>query len=187
MKCLARNILRLSTALCTLALIFLSALWPRSFRAADAFSFQHSTHTQDIWHTTHSGLLTVRGSLVLYTHQSQSIRAQTGAPITKFQLLHAAPASTQTLFPSSVPGHYGFGFAKDDFSPGSRALILPLWFALLPLALLPLLALRKARERQIQRRRYTQGLCTACGYDLRFTPDRCPECGQIPDRFLTSS
>jgi hypothetical protein len=54
-------------------------------------------------------------------------------------------------------------------------LVVPFWAPALATATLPL-ARVGVRSRRARRRR--AGLCPTCGYDLRATPDRCPECGQ---------
>jgi hypothetical protein len=50
----------------------------------------------------------------------------------------------------------------------------PLWLPVF-FAILPVIWLYKRRREQI---RSQAGHCTHCGYDLRATPERCPECGK---------
>jgi hypothetical protein len=60
-----------------------------------------------------------------------------------------------------------------------RMLIIPIWMIIVPLVSFGLwggLRLAPARRRSSRRRR---GECAKCGYDLRATPERCPECGTI--------
>ena len=42
-------------------------------------------------------------------------------------------------------------------------------------------------RKQLRARRREEGLCRSCGYDLRATPERCPECGVIPSAARTGS
>ena len=53
----------------------------------------------------------------------------------------------------------------------------PYWCFALATGAGPTLRLRALMRR---RRRGRAGLCVACGYDLRATPGRCPECGASP-------
>jgi hypothetical protein len=63
--------------------------------------------------------------------------------------------------------------------------IVRLWLVVLCFSLLPAMWLYGTLR---HRSRTMQGACRHCGYDLRATPERCPECGQIPaDRAVQST
>ena len=49
-----------------------------------------------------------------------------------------------------------------------------------PLFLLGLVIPTLALMSRLRRRKDDVGRCLVCGYDLRATPDRCPECGKVP-------
>jgi hypothetical protein len=56
----------------------------------------------------------------------------------------------------------------------------PLWFTFMVTIIYPSIAvLRRLRRRRVL---WNFPRCPTCGYDLRATPDRCPECGTVPNR-----
>ncbi len=56
----------------------------------------------------------------------------------------------------------------------TRRLTIPMPLVVLATALLPAIHLARRSSR---RNRKQSGLCANCGYDLRATPQKCPECG----------
>jgi hypothetical protein len=76
-------------------------------------------------------------------------------------------------------GGYGFGCAFDRIGADRvDDVTLPMWFVTLCTLVAPGTRVLLAVRRNAHRR---GGLCLACGYDLRATPDRCPECGHVPN------
>ena len=57
-------------------------------------------------------------------------------------------------------------------------LILPFWLIMILCSFAPLYVIPPIYRR---RKRKKLGLCVKCGYDLRASKDRCPECGTAFD------
>src|SRR5688572_1210907 len=98
----------------------------------------------------------------------------------------ARPFPVSAYSPPSSFDRLGFHFHHESSHDQPRTrqnyiiqhtvIALPLWLLFLLTATPPTLAILRRRRA----RRHTQSKhCLQCGYDLRATPDRCPECGRL--------
>jgi hypothetical protein len=82
-----------------------------------------------------------------------------------------------SYLPRDESVHYGRAPSVRLAAPSSAAV--PHALVVGAAAVLPLLRVRRWRQRRALAR---VGRCRGCGYDLRATPDRCPECGREAKR-----
>ena len=156
------NLRRVSNSLTVLSLLVCLVaimLWVRSYRAnsqtagADSFDLTHKEPLY--WFISNPGRLTFcRQEGKDWSH-----------PVQHFNLL-------------------GLEYASSRVGQSSLAnLLVPYWMIVSLTILPPLIWLRGWQVQRRMLRRERSGRCRTCGYDLRATPDRCPECGTpIPAR-----
>jgi hypothetical protein len=171
---------RLFTLLSTLSLLLFlttAALWLRSYWSQEKLTWVTQNGYRSIW--------TAHGSLELGFFQSQNSYKPTETYAPRYSRDRADPPINGLIFlefdpPVTFNDWQHAGFALHQVHNGSRLHVIafaPFWSLALLTLLLPLAwAITRLRNHH----REQSGLCPTCGYDLRATPTRCPECGTIP-------
>jgi hypothetical protein len=144
-----------------------AVMWVRSYHAIDSFLY-NVTPRQQLGVQAEHGYLFLSDTRLHPPVGSTVMFASDGGFST------TPPVPWEDRSPDAV---LGFGRQAVSWRDGNFTSIrIPLAWALVACLLAPAVwVVRQARRRK------GAGLCPACGYDLRATPDRCPECGAVPN------
>jgi hypothetical protein len=172
-----RRLFNFVAALSLVLAVAILALWVRSYWVSDWIALIHRHapgRVSSISAATWSGAMGVYLALPSngsdYGDRRDTLFQYNPQPIDVHGLEGLYP------FPPNYPRWLGFGWLVGT-DRRSFLLVVPNWFAATMASAAAWLALRKARRHWRARR---LGCCPRCGYDLRATPDRCPECGAAP-------
>jgi hypothetical protein len=179
-----RLLFTLAAATSTLLFAAICLLWLRShFRRDYAWAFLpwpgDATGQRVLWLNADTGNGQLEISWKIWPAADREQLRQRG-DIGADNLYHRAfpeiPPGYARSDPPTIWNAVGFKYYTGASHTG---IWFPYWFATL-LTATPPTVWTIARTRR--RRREKAGRCLACGYDLRATPDRCPECGAVPTR-----
>jgi hypothetical protein len=168
---LRHPLLNLLTALSLLLCVGIVALWVKGYQWGGAFEVRvNGVAYQVAWPV---------GRVALAARPAAAPHPPLGYELIRHPPVDLDQSYTRrAAFPPPADYHAfaGFGWLHDG---GMRSVFAPAWLLALAAALLPAWHLpREWRGRTTDRRR-RRGQCLSCGYDLRATPDRCPECGLV--------
>jgi hypothetical protein len=176
-----RRLLNLLTVLSLLLFLITVMLWFRSFRSFDQYCWvDDATGREDEVVLLYGGVHVARVENMATLARNARLELPTGWTATPLQSFGRAPSFDWQFFYGGrlvVERLRFLSFQWLTATPGTTAALwsvrIPLWLPASVSAVLPALWLSK----RLRRRR--RGLCRVCGYDLRATPDRCPECGVV--------
>lgn len=176
---LRRRLFNLLTLASLLLCVGTATLWVRSFFVEDMLISRSRDGVR--WVCTSPGYFVIGLELADWKgweHSFHGLRHETDPP--QPVSFHTARMLILSIGPRDKMVRWQWaGFEWISWRPTSGGaflcrLILPMWAVFLALALLPVSWAVRYRRRASRRLR---GQCVTCGYDLRATPDQCPECG----------
>ena len=169
---MTRRLLNLLTALSLLLCVAVVALWVRSYFVTEVAGWGRVGHGAGAGRLRVYGVGSGRGRVVLVVVDSAP--SELNPEYARGFYLREPPAEVERDRPHlSVWNRMGFFLLERP----ENGVILPMW--LLAVAAMALPVCRATAWRRARKRRLT-GHCPGCGYDLRATPGRCPECGTAP-------
>lgn len=178
---------RLLAASMWVGLTIVLGLWIRSYAVEDRLAWFGGGGSQKAAELTHLECATQQGRLRLVANHywfAPDSHLRRGFFLSSTRLLRKEPppsASTKTFlgFEVTLENQRKSPATMSSIPNGkTRLIVIPLWF-LATLLVIPLSRLSYAMWRS--RREQLKTLCRTCGYDMRATPARCPECGCEPD------
>src|SRR5688572_12023844 len=188
---ISRHMFALVAALSLIACVASLTLWARSYSGSDYLARRRLVGSDGIAVVTHGHCIAwTRGDLRLsseahtyYPRGTGGVPRNPGAALPparwEWGRLGRGHLGWEREQAGTLLGRLGFdayhtGFESSFASSGEKVIAVPAWLPVAAFAAPPLaFVVRRARRR----RRRIAGRCAACGYDLRASPHRCPECG----------
>jgi hypothetical protein len=177
MRHLARRTFNALSALALLLCVAAAALWVRSRSTRDAVQYAQVREVRVFYAISEDGelLLARRSFPEEYREAFEIFVGDVGPRYVTLLGLVTPP-------PDYVRRCAGFRISEGRDGDGGRlaTTAVPFWAIILLFALAGVPAVRSAAGGVRTRTRRRRRRCLSCGYDLRASPERCPECGAAP-------
>ena len=199
-----RRLLNILTILSALLCVAVVALWVRSYFASDTIQHASVTMTTSGFRWWSRGVNTCKGVVsagIIRSDYAEVLTPQPNADAyqaslaelrgyslrTREQPWLSRPAADWRMQGDHPLNRWGFIWQSPDLNTPTHRMVgvsasAPYWFLLLILSL----PLAPRLVRRLRPRPRGATLCPSCGYDLRATPARCPECGAAAEALRDS-